>query len=238
MPSMPASSRGSGAGSPSLNGSGLGPTAVQPPASGVLRRAPPSHGGSQLAFRPAWASWMPATAPVGVDEAGDPGQRLHVPVVPDAQVGGGAAAVARHGGRLHDHQGHAADRPAAEVDEVPVVGQPLLGAVLAHRRHDDPVAEGDPPDRQRAEQVRLGHFPVVVRRGGAAVGRTKGVRSVLVSRRRHMSLLGEEAAACRGHGDTASRRARVEPPPPRRVPLISRQAPAASSKDRSRAAWS
>ena len=61
--SMPASSNGTGSGSPSEKGIGLGPTTVQPPSSGVLSLAPPFQGKSQLAFRPAWASWMAGTAP-------------------------------------------------------------------------------------------------------------------------------------------------------------------------------
>ena len=108
--------------------------------------------------------------PLAVDEPGDPGQRLDVSVVPDAEVAGRDAAVAGHGGRLDDHQGRAADGTTPQVDQVPVVRQPLVGAVLAHRRHDDPVAERHPADFQGAEQVDLGHFAVVVDVGHAAVG--------------------------------------------------------------------
>ncbi len=61
--SMPASSKARGTGLPVSNGTALGPTTFQPPAAGVSSPAPPFQGRSQLALRPAWASWMPATAP-------------------------------------------------------------------------------------------------------------------------------------------------------------------------------
>ncbi len=47
---------------PAVNGTGLGATGTQPPASGAIG-APPSQGTAQLALRPAWAIWMPGTAP-------------------------------------------------------------------------------------------------------------------------------------------------------------------------------
>ena len=51
-----------GARSPSLNGTALGATVVHPPDSSASC-CPPSQGRATLAFRPACASWMPATAP-------------------------------------------------------------------------------------------------------------------------------------------------------------------------------
>src|SRR5215210_7969064 len=38
----------------------------------------------------------------------------------------------------------------------------FLSRILAHRRHGDAIAEGDLADRQRAQEVDLGHLPVVV----------------------------------------------------------------------------
>jgi hypothetical protein len=59
-----------------------------------------------------------------LDEPGDPRQRLDVTVVSDAQVARGDPAVAGDGRGLDHHQRHPAARPAAEVDQVPVAGQP------------------------------------------------------------------------------------------------------------------
>jgi hypothetical protein len=61
--SIPASSSAVGTGLTSSNGTALEPTTGHPPASRVVSPAPPFHGTSQVAFRPACASWIPATAP-------------------------------------------------------------------------------------------------------------------------------------------------------------------------------
>ena len=50
-------------------------------------------------------------------------------------------ALAAHVGHLGHHQPGAADRPAAEVHQVPVVRQPVVRPVLAHRGHHDPVGQ-------------------------------------------------------------------------------------------------
>jgi hypothetical protein len=92
---------------------------------------------------------------LGFHEPRDTGQGLDVVVAPDPEVGGGDPAVAGDRRRLDHDQGRAAHRPAAEMDQVPVVAQPFLGAVLAHWGHHDPVAEGDAADRQGAEQSGL-----------------------------------------------------------------------------------
>ena len=59
---------------------------------------------------------------------------------------------------------------AAQVDQVPVVREPVSGDVLAHGGHHNPVAERHAADRERAEEVDLRHLPVVVGTGRAAVG--------------------------------------------------------------------
>ena len=108
--------------------------------------------------------------PLGVDEPGDPGQRRDVFVVPDAEVAVSDPPVCGDGRGLDDHQRHPAGRPAAQVDQVPVVREPVPGDVLAHGGHHDPVAERHPADRERAEEVDLGHLPIVVAVGRTAVG--------------------------------------------------------------------
>ncbi len=84
--SIPASSSGTGAGSPSENGMGLGPTTVQPPSSEVfsLRAALPGQVATGLAAR--MGELDSRDGPLTLDEPGDPGQRLDVRVVPDPHV--------------------------------------------------------------------------------------------------------------------------------------------------------
>src|SRR5262249_14453497 len=100
--------------------------------------------------------------PLAGDEASDPRQRLDVRVVPDPQIARADPAVARHRRRLDHDQRTPADGATAEVDQVPIVGHPLAGAILAHRRHHDPVAECHAPDRQRTEEVDLGDLAIVI----------------------------------------------------------------------------
>jgi hypothetical protein len=95
---------------------------------------------------------------LGMDEARDAGQGLDVPVAPDPEVGGGDPAVAGDRRGLDHDQGRAAHGATAEVDQVPVVAQALIGAVLAHGGHDDPVAERHAAEGQRTEQDGRGSF--------------------------------------------------------------------------------
>jgi hypothetical protein len=48
------------------------------------------------------------------------------------------------------------------MDQMPIMGKTISGRILAHRRHGDSVPETDAPDSQWAQQVDLGHFPVVI----------------------------------------------------------------------------
>ncbi len=102
------------------------------------------------------------------DEAGDPRQRLDMLVAPDAQITGRDPAVGRDSRGFDDDQRHAAGGPAAQMDQVPVVGQSILGDVLTHRRHHDPIAQRHAADRERTEQIDFRHFAVVVGPGQAA----------------------------------------------------------------------
>ena len=51
------------------------------------------------------------------------------------------------------HQSRATDRAAAEMDEMPVVSQPISARVLAHGRDKDAIGEFQIADRERIEQV-------------------------------------------------------------------------------------
>ena len=105
---------------------------------------------------------------LALDEAGDPGEGFDVLVAPDSHVARRDPALRSHRGRLDEDQARASNRPAAQVDEMPVVGQPILGAVLAHRRDDDPVAKLGAFDPQGAEKVDLGDRPAGVDHGRTA----------------------------------------------------------------------
>ena len=87
-------------------------------------------------------------------KARDPRQHLDVAVVPDAEImrADPAAGLDRGGFRIHERR--TADRPGPEVHEVPVGGEAVYAAVLAHRRDADAVAQRRAPERDRVEQVR------------------------------------------------------------------------------------
>ncbi len=53
----------------------------------------------------------------------------------------------------HDDAG-ATGRPGTQVLDVPVVAQSVIGAVLAHWRHDDAVASGDRAETDRLKEQR------------------------------------------------------------------------------------
>ncbi len=107
--------------------------------------------------------------PLGMDEPGNTRQRLDVLLAPDAHVLGRNPPLGRHGGCLHHDEPDTTRGATAKVHEVPVVRKPFVGAILTHRRHHDPIAKGDTPNRQRAQEVDVGHLAVVVRLGRTPV---------------------------------------------------------------------
>ena len=88
-----------------------------------------------------------------LDKGRDAPECLPVPVGPDAEIAVGDPALGRHGRGLdHDLPGPA-HGATAEMDEVPVVGNPVPGAVLAHGGQEDSIPELDPAQLQRREQL-------------------------------------------------------------------------------------
>jgi hypothetical protein len=84
-----------------------------------------------------------------LDESGQAPERLDERVVPDAEVTQRAATAALDLGRLDDDQAGAAGREFSGIHQMPVGRKSLHGRILVHRRHHDPVAQFDAPDRQR-----------------------------------------------------------------------------------------
>ena len=60
---------------------------------------------------------------------------------PDARATRGNAAIGRGRGRLCDHQAGTAHGARTQMHQVPIIRQPVDGAVLAHGGHDDAIRQ-------------------------------------------------------------------------------------------------
>jgi len=78
-----------------------------------------------------------------MDEADDLLEAGDVRIFPDAKICGGDAALREHGGSLEQDEARTTLSAAAEVDEVPVIGEAVLRRVLAHGRNADAIGKGD-----------------------------------------------------------------------------------------------
>jgi hypothetical protein len=85
-------------------------------------------------------------AALRVDEANDAREHVDVFVAPDAEIVRADAAFWQDRRRFGQHEPGAADRTAAEVDEVPVGREPIAARVLAHRRYEHAVVKGHATD--------------------------------------------------------------------------------------------
>jgi hypothetical protein len=97
-----------------------------------------------------------------VHEPRDAREWFDMLVTPDAHVFGSDATFSRNGGRFHDGESDPAGCSTAKMNEMPIVCQTVVGTVLAHWRHHDPIPKGDPSNRQRTEQVNVWYFPIMV----------------------------------------------------------------------------
>src|SRR5262249_47768177 len=88
-----------------------------------------------------------------VNEMNDAPQRLDVSVTPDSEVLRTDAAFRQDRGRFCHDQSRATDGAAAEMHEMPVVGQAIGARVLTHGRDKDAVGKFDIANRERIEQV-------------------------------------------------------------------------------------
>lgn len=74
-------------------------------------------------------------------------------VIPKAQVGPADAATRLDRGGFQDQQAGAGLRQVAQVHGMPVAGAAVFGGVLAHRRDDDAVGQGQGAERDRRKQL-------------------------------------------------------------------------------------
>ena len=121
----------------------------------------------------------PDRGALAVHELDDPAPRLGLLVVPDPRVLRRDPALRHDGGGLGQHQPEPAGRPRAEVHQVPVVGHAVGRGVLAHRRQPDAVAQRQPTQRDRLEQLGQGFSS-----GGAAGHRDNRCSGATVPRTR------------------------------------------------------
>lgn len=78
-----------------------------------------------------------------VDELDDAVEAGDVVVFVDAKVIGRNSAFREDGGGFEHDESSSALRTAAEMDHMPIVGEAVVGGVLAHGRDSDAVGKGD-----------------------------------------------------------------------------------------------
>lgn len=85
-------------------------------------------------------------------------EHLDMPVIPDAKVLRTDPAFRQNRRRLRQDHSGATDRPAAEMNEMPVVRVPVFARILAHRRHEHPIGKRQISNRERIEQAGHGRW--------------------------------------------------------------------------------
>ena len=81
-------------------------------------------------------------------------ERLDVVVAPDPEILRADAPLGGDGRRFGEHERRAADGAAAQVDQMPVVGEAVGARVLTHGRDERAVRERQAAQRQRVEEMR------------------------------------------------------------------------------------
>ena len=113
----------------------------------------PSHGALAEPLRPACAIWMPILAvPMRWHVVDDVRERRLAGVGVEAEAAVADAATPLHVAHLRHHQPGAGIRQHAEMGHVPVGGDAVIGAVLAHRRDHDAVRKLEVGEPDRREQ--------------------------------------------------------------------------------------
>ena len=91
-------------------------------------------------------------AALRANEFHDARQRLDMRFAPNAQILRTDARLRQHGRRFRHDQARAAHGAAAEVHQMPIVGQSVLAGVLAHGRDGDAVRKGNVADLDLIEK--------------------------------------------------------------------------------------
>ena len=92
--------------------------------------------------------------PLGFDKSHDWCKRLGVFVVPNSEILRRDAAFRHDRRRFREDQTRSANRPAAEMDKVPLVRQAVVARILAHWGNRNAVGKCDAAQRQ---WVKKGH---------------------------------------------------------------------------------
>ena len=132
-------------------GSGWGQRRSMPPPAASIRRFPLSRVSRNWPCVRRVQAGFPERLP-GTGQSERSAEGIHVDIGPDSHVAGRDSTLGRHGRRLDHDQPHAAGRPASQVNQVPVVGQPP-SAEYWHIGDMATRLRGDAPDRHRAEQA-------------------------------------------------------------------------------------
>jgi hypothetical protein len=90
-----------------------------------------------------------------MDEPRNARQKLDVVVFPDSQVLRANPPFRRYRCSFGKNQARATHSPAAEMDQVPVIGKAVGARILAHRRNHDAVGKLDASKAKRRKK--FGH---------------------------------------------------------------------------------
>jgi hypothetical protein len=88
-------------------------------------------------------------APLPLDKGEHAPQGFDVGVAPDAEVLRADTAIRSYCGSFGEDGRGASYRPAPEVHQMPIRGQPVQAGVLAHRGDEDSVRQFQPAQPQR-----------------------------------------------------------------------------------------
>ena len=90
---------------------------------------------------------------LGLQKSRDAGEGGYLVVRPEAEVAVGDSPAGLDGSGLDNHKAGTTGGAAAEVHQMPVVGEAINARVLAHGRDGNPVWKGDSANREGREQT-------------------------------------------------------------------------------------
>src|SRR5262249_31731715 len=78
-------------------------------------------------------------------------QRLYLSVFPEAEIGRTDTTFRSDRSSFRQNGGGAAHRPAAQMYEMPILGEAIAAGILAHRRDQNPMGEFNTTQAKRFE---------------------------------------------------------------------------------------